>query len=148
MKIRNINRSGSLIAAAAITALLAGCSSTDEELVQNLSDTSTTTAPVSQGPSQAELDAQRLRDQMLAVTVFYFDFDKSDLKPEAMEALRFHAERLKSNASMHVRLEGHADERGTPEYNLALGQYWRRGTGHHRSFPVQPFYDHSPAAQT
>lgn len=54
-------------------------------------------------------------------TVFYFDFDKAILKPEALAALRIHAQRLLANP-VNVRLEGHADERGTREYNMALGE--------------------------
>jgi len=54
-------------------------------------------------------------------TVFYFDFDKATLKAEARDALNIHAQRLKSNP-IYVRLEGHADERGTREYNMALGE--------------------------
>ncbi len=58
-------------------------------------------------------------------TVFYFDFDKSTLKPESLAALRIHAQRLIANP-VSVRLEGHGDERGTREYNMALGE--RRGS--------------------
>lgn len=54
-------------------------------------------------------------------TVFYFDFDKSLLKPEARAALTMHAEQLRNNPR-NIRLEGHADERGTREYNLALAE--------------------------
>lgn len=54
-------------------------------------------------------------------TVFYFDFDKATLKPEATAALSMHAERLKAKP-VNIRLEGHADERGTREYNMALGE--------------------------
>jgi len=62
---------------------------------------------------------------MNALTVFYFDFDKSDVKAPAMDALKAHATYLKLNANAKVNLAGHADERGTREYNLALGE--RRG---------------------
>lgn len=133
MKIRSINRTGSLSVTAVMLALLASCSSTDEALVQELSSEPVT--PVQQGPSPAELAEQRRRDEMLAVTVFYFDFDKSDLKPEAREPLTYHAQRLKDNPAMRIRLEGHADERGTPEYNLALGE--RRGIAVQRFLQVQ-----------
>jgi peptidoglycan-associated lipoprotein len=54
-------------------------------------------------------------------TVFYFDFDKATLKPESIAALRIHAQRLVANP-VNVRLDGHADERGTREYNIALGE--------------------------
>lgn len=54
-------------------------------------------------------------------TVFYFEFDKAILRPEARAALDIHAQRLRGT-SRQVRLEGHADERGTREYNMALGE--------------------------
>lgn len=56
-----------------------------------------------------------------AITTFYFEFDSSDLKPEAMRALDVHAKDLRSSGQ-RVVLEGHTDERGTREYNMALGE--------------------------
>jgi peptidoglycan-associated lipoprotein len=52
----------------------------------------------------------------------YFDFDRFDLTPDAMGALGELAAFLKANAGMQVRIEGNCDERGTNEYNLALGE--------------------------
>ena len=57
-----------------------------------------------------------------AITTFYFEYDSSDLKAEAMRALDVHAKDLKS-AGNRVVLEGHTDERGTREYNMALGEH-------------------------
>jgi len=51
----------------------------------------------------------------------YFDFDKSDLKPETQEILKGKAGWLRNNSGESVIIEGHCDERGTNEYNLALG---------------------------
>ena len=51
----------------------------------------------------------------------YFDFDRSDLKPETQEILKGKAEWLRKNPGESVIIEGHCDERGTNEYNLALG---------------------------
>ncbi len=56
-----------------------------------------------------------------AITTFYFEYDSSDLKPEAMRALDVHARDLKASGQ-RVVLEGNTDERGTREYNLALGE--------------------------
>lgn len=53
--------------------------------------------------------------------VFYFDFDQSQLSPEIRAALDAQAAVLR-NSNTPVRIEGHADERGTREYNLALGE--------------------------
>ena len=51
-----------------------------------------------------------------------FEFDKFNLKPEARETLKQHADMLMKNKNYNVLIEGHCDERGTTEYNLALGE--------------------------
>lgn len=51
----------------------------------------------------------------------FFDFDRSDLRADARDILRKNAEWLKNNPSVRVEIEGHCDDRGTNEYNLALG---------------------------
>lgn len=51
----------------------------------------------------------------------FFDFDRADLRGDARDTLRANANWLKSNPSARVEIEGHCDERGTNEYNLALG---------------------------
>jgi len=57
----------------------------------------------------------------LANRVVYFDFDKSDIKPEFLDTLTAHAKYLVANPSQKIRIEGYTDERGTVEYNIALG---------------------------
>jgi peptidoglycan-associated lipoprotein len=52
----------------------------------------------------------------------HFDFDKADLRKDAMDTLTAHVEWLKDHADTLVLIEGHCDERGTDEYNLALGE--------------------------
>lgn len=66
-----------------------------------------------------------LARQALATTVFYFGFDSDELSQEDRAVLVYHAERLKGSTDLAIRLEGHASEEGTREYNLALGE--RRG---------------------
>ena len=51
----------------------------------------------------------------------YFDFDRYDLQADARAVLKTNAEWLRANPSVQVQIEGHCDERGTTEYNLALG---------------------------
>jgi peptidoglycan-associated lipoprotein len=51
----------------------------------------------------------------------YFNYDQYTLSPEAQEALRYNAEILKRTPNLPIVAEGHCDERGTSEYNLALG---------------------------
>ncbi len=54
--------------------------------------------------------------------VFYFDFDQAIVRRAGHEELNKHAKVLSSGRYLRVRVEGHADERGTREYNLALGE--------------------------
>lgn len=55
-------------------------------------------------------------------SVIYFAFDSSEVRPEDTETVTRHALQLADNPSMRVRLEGHADERGSREYNIGLGE--------------------------
>ncbi len=57
-----------------------------------------------------------------AGNVVYFDFDKSTLTPATRRVLDAHIALAKAKGSGNMRLEGHADERGTREYNMALGE--------------------------
>lgn len=66
------------------------------------------------GPSFEELFTQEVRDA-------YFDLDKADIRPDARAALEKTAAFLKGYPLAHVTIEGHCDERGSTEYNLALG---------------------------
>jgi peptidoglycan-associated lipoprotein len=54
--------------------------------------------------------------------VIYFEFDRFDIKPEYNAILQAHARYLAANPAARVRLEGHADERGSREYNIGLGE--------------------------
>lgn len=125
-----------LIQAAAITfaVFLAGCASTEstestgeettaetgteavepeEELTLDTSDTDTT---------EAEQDVTSEFQALLDQTLIFFDFDKSEIRTEFRTVLNAHAMNLVANPNLSVVLEGHADERGTREYNLALGE--------------------------
>lgn len=54
--------------------------------------------------------------------MIFFDFDRSDLREDARQTLQTKAEALRQFPDIRIRIEGHADERGTVEYNLALGE--------------------------
>jgi peptidoglycan-associated lipoprotein len=57
-----------------------------------------------------------------AVKDIFFEFDKSNISPDAREILKTNADFLLKNGNSKVVIEGHCDERGTAEYNMALGQ--------------------------
>ncbi len=59
---------------------------------------------------------------LLSVRIIYFDYDSSDIQSQFRETVEAHAAFLIANPAVIVSLEGHADERGSREYNLALGE--------------------------
>ncbi len=68
--------------------------------------------------------AEAERNRVLAVIAerVHFDFDKSDIRPDAAEVLQRKVTVLREYPGVELRIEGHCDERGSNEYNLALGQ--------------------------
>jgi peptidoglycan-associated lipoprotein len=79
-------------------------------------------APAPQQPAPAPAPmAPPDKSGMIMQEDIYFDFDKSTLTPAAQDNLMQKAAWLRANANVTVTIEGHCDERGTNEYNLALG---------------------------
>ncbi|MCC5825873.1 peptidoglycan-associated lipoprotein Pal [Alkalimonas sp.] len=121
---------GILIALPILT--LAACSSTSQTSVSDAEAEAARRAQMERDAAvqveradQAVTPAERVRQQMEALrqeNVIYFDFDRSTIRQEFVESLRAHGEFLRTNPSVRVTIEGHTDERGTPEYNIALGE--------------------------
>lgn len=78
-------------------------------------------AGTSESTVAAAVAAAIPQDLMSKLTV-YFDYDKTDINAEGRKVIEAHAKYLAANANVRVTLEGHADDRGTREYNLALGE--------------------------
>jgi peptidoglycan-associated lipoprotein len=123
-------------------ALLAGCSSnpSDDDIaatadVQGAEDAVTVDA----ADGRAAIDSQGYDDPAVSSldTEFYFDFDKSQLRVDVRAALDEHAAYLRNKTGI-VRLEGHADERGTREYNLALAERRARAIANYLSIQGVP----------
>jgi peptidoglycan-associated lipoprotein len=68
-------------------------------------------------------------------TVIYFDFDRSEIRPEYANVISAHAKHMATFGAARVRLEGHTDERGSREYNIALGE--RRAQAVRRALMLQ-----------
>jgi peptidoglycan-associated lipoprotein len=86
-----------------------------------------TAAAADEAEKKRQEELERQRQLQIQIDAFesvsiYFDFDRSELKAEAQLALKNKAAWLSKNAGYYVRIEGHCDERGTNEYNLALGE--------------------------
>jgi peptidoglycan-associated lipoprotein len=79
------------------------------------------------GPDGQPIGGMEGGADLLAKKRVYFELDSSSLDPENRAIVEAHAAYLSSNPDIRVALEGHADERGTREYNLALGE--RRANG-------------------
>jgi len=116
--------------------VLAGCASTPESVTQApVEETVPAQAAVDQpvaavataAPANTGFSGHVLDDpsSLLAKRVVYFDFDKSDISREARDIIASHAKYLADHSSARITLEGHADERGSREYNMGLGE--RRG---------------------
>jgi len=115
----------------AIVASLAGCATTEES-------TTSATTPSTGSPSTTGTQAgTRGKDQVASTSTgtapggsqgpdlkrsVYFEFDKYDVKPEYRALVESNARWLKANPKARLTIEGNADERGSREYNVALGQ--------------------------
>ncbi len=114
-----------ILIAAVLVAAVAGCAGkkTKPAPPPEEAPPPTTTAPMeSTGRySRESLDT----DSCLRQRVIYFDLDRTEIKPEFQAQVACHAAYLRQFPEARVRLEGNADERGSREYNLGLGE--RRG---------------------
>ena len=128
---RHILRIGLLVVSLITLAACSSTSETDEGDANNnsaASSNSGSSARSSGSSSSGQLSQEEIRAQnALRQTVFYFDFDVAEFQDSDRQTLTYHARDLAGNPSKRIRLEGHADERGTREYNLALGE--RRANG-------------------
>jgi peptidoglycan-associated lipoprotein len=118
----------------ALLALLAGCASTPtQESVQPAPAPTPAQAvaapPQSRPAARLPVPANALNDpnNVLSKRSIYYDFDKSDIKTEFRPLVEAHAGYLRDHAGARITIQGNCDERGSREYNIALGQ--RRSQG-------------------
>ena len=119
-----MNATTRILTVALMCAAAAACSKKVKETPPPATDVGTapSTAPVAPGAyTPADLDT----DACLRQRVVYFDLDQDALRPEFQAIMGCHAKYLRDRPSSRITLEGNADERGSREYNLGLGE--RRG---------------------
>ena len=122
-----------------LAAVLAGCS---QPTVPD-PDAQSSAAPSDDSMSeQAPMDDDGMGggeffddDEAAMTMIIYFDFDKSELRAEYADVLARHASGLSNSSRTSLRLEGHADERGSREYNIGLGE--RRSQSVRRMLLIQ-----------
>jgi len=125
--------------------VLGGCSATDtqpdepaddqtmteESTTDTQSDSEAYSAEDGDGVTSEDMSAEERADQMRqqaeqkamqAANTIYFDFDSADIRRESRTVLEAHAAYLAADDSVSVALEGHTDERGSSEYNMALAE--------------------------
>jgi peptidoglycan-associated lipoprotein len=96
-----------------------GCKTTST--TTDLEGKGTTDIGPGHGIEGMEIPGEGLDGTLYGLEDVHFDFDQSTLTPEAQAILKKNADWLRKNSSVSVEVEGHCDERGTIEYNLALG---------------------------
>jgi peptidoglycan-associated lipoprotein len=112
----------------AIVALIAGCSSgtklNDAPVVDRGASGGAGSGGAASGVAPVTIDpnAQTAQGPVGVARIIYFDYDSYTIKPEFQQLIDGHARFLKANPQRRVSIEGHTDERGGREYNLALGQ--------------------------
>jgi len=110
----------------ALPLLLVGCSSTGtkDDAGASIEDRGSSGATTSGARAGGAWTGNALDDPngLLASRTIYFDFDQSTIRSEYVDVLRAHASFLVTNRGSSVLIEGHADERGSREYNIGLGE--------------------------
>jgi peptidoglycan-associated lipoprotein len=122
-----IKNSGKMLLALASVAVMAGCASPvklDKAEVEkkDVATATTTTQPTGQSSVATQDMSTQPAIPATLDRVIYFDFDSYAVKDEFRPIVEAHANLLKQNPSAKEVAEGHTDERGGSEYNLALGQ--------------------------
>ena len=102
---------------------LAACATTDDKKddTGKTDDTTPDTRGIGDG-SDFQVDPFNDPTNPLSKSTVYFDFDSAEITAEDRNIILAHAEYLAANPDTRIVLEGHADERGTREYNIALGE--------------------------
>lgn len=114
-----------LALATAVVSVLAACSSSPEVSDKAVAGTATTGASTDpRAVANVDVSKDPLNDpnSPLAKRSVYFDFDRYAIKPEYQGVVDVHSKYLVANKGRKVLVQGNTDERGTTEYNLALGQ--------------------------
>ena len=140
-----MNHANRLLIAAACLALGACASKVKPTPPADNGQSSTSTTTGTTGSPIASDGKFRVEDlesdSCLRIRVVYFDFNDDTLRPEFQRVMACHAKYLRDRPEARMTLEGNADERGTREYNLALGE--RRGN----AVSAAIVGDGAPAAQ-
>ena len=117
MTVRTISRLVGVLALSVAASAWMGCSSTPEtENTQTDTGSEFREAPTPEG------SGDQMGGKLAGFQTVYFDYDRAEIREDARPALRNNADKLNAGNLGTVTVEGHCDERGSTEYNLALGE--------------------------
>ncbi|HUH01700.1 MAG TPA: peptidoglycan-associated lipoprotein Pal [Kofleriaceae bacterium] len=108
------------LSAIIVLASLPGCSK-NKKATANTSSASSASGTASKGKTPVQLTGTKKSGEAVSFDAIYFEFDSSEIHSEYRESLSALARHMKANPKMVLTVEGHCDERGTVEYNIALG---------------------------
>lgn len=120
-----IRRFGIAAMAILMVGVLTGCKKKSDDSGINDDNSSAQSGGGSEtttGSGLPELDEDTLFAPATGLEIIYFDYNSYSLRPDAMSAMRRNAEKILQVPGVIIQIEGHCDERGTQEYNLALGE--------------------------
>jgi peptidoglycan-associated lipoprotein len=109
---------GSAIVAKDSKAVVKGSDADKKPVAPAVSEAAATAKPAAEGRSDKQGKAEALGN----LETIYFDYDSSVLSKAALDQLDRNFAALRSNSAVRIAIEGHCDERGSGEYNLALGE--------------------------
>ena len=119
---KRIPSGATVFTALALALAIAGCSKKKAEAPPATEPPPATAPAAADTGSAPETPTTPPSSEALTWQDAFFDFDKSDLREDARNALDSDAKQLRDHGGARVLIEGHCDERGTTEYNLALGE--------------------------
>jgi len=112
-------RSLFVIKSAAIAVILVGCGARQGAATE--SARTTPAASAAQTTPSSEVATGQIREALLILQRIHVSFDSNQLSPETRALLADAADRLRAHPDVHLYVDGHSDQRGTAEYNVALG---------------------------
>jgi len=118
MTVRTFSRLVGVLALSAAASAWMGCSSTPE----NENAGANTGSEFRESPAPPDSGMDQMGGKIAGMQTIYFDYDSSEIRSDARSALRQNADKLNAGNIGVVTVEGHCDERGSTEYNLALGE--------------------------
>lgn len=112
-----------VVCLALILVVTGGCKGKKQQVINPEPTTANTAPETTTGDGLANVDQESLLwSKATGLQLVYFDYDSFALRPDAMKTLADNAEKIKKVPDVLIQIEGHCDERGTQEYNLALGE--------------------------